>query len=602
MPFFFSNPAGFWALLGIPVILLIHFLQRQSQTLPASTLFLLDAIDRRSLRGRKIDKLRNSLPLWLQLLSVLVLTWLLVAPRWNSVSSVQRIVIVLDCSASMDAFREESLNAIREEIPKLTRRTGGAAYTVLESHLQGKKLYRGESFSELIDSLDGWKPSNSAHSPEGALRVGRSLAGTTGALIYVTDHIDESLPYGATLLSLGEPIENVGFTGLSVRSPEESDDTTWQVTVRNYSDTPQTREWFLAAGQERTSRRSVTLEPGATRTLSGVFPANAQRVQLVLGADRFTRDDRLYIVRPEPKQITLAHNVSPNANELITAIIGSLENAPLFSTEGNPDDENARPDLVFSTYNPLDPRPAPPVSIVLLNQQNVPRTFFKGPIVAANHALIESLNWQGLIAKSTVSIPIGERDVPLLWQGDRPLILLRQSGEIQQLIFNFDVIQSNAARLPSLVVLVHRFVDSVRTGKIAARIENAELRQPVDLAFDTGENAAPLVLTDDSGESTFPLNRAALVQAPSQPGFFTVRQGNKPLLLASANFADTREADFSEAASRSDLSGLPKEIVEHQTVTDPLWKIWAIALLLVALLTWYFLNQADHSSPVSEST
>jgi hypothetical protein len=602
MPFFFSNPTGFWALLGIPVILLIHFLQRQSQTLPASTLFLLDAIDRRSLRGRKIDKLRNSLPLWLQLLSVLVLTWLLVAPRWNSASSVQRIVIVLDSSASMEAFREESLNAIREEIPKLTRRTGGAAYTVLESHLRGKKLYRGESFSKLIDSLNRWAPSNSAHSPEGALRVGRSLAGTTGALIYVTDHLDESLPYGATLLSLGEPIENVGFAGLSVRSPKEGDDTIWQVTVRNYSDTPQKREWFLAVGQERTSGRSVTLEPRATRTLSGVFPATAQRVQLVLEADRFTLDDRLYIVRPEPKRITLAHNVAPNANELITAIIGSLENAPLFSTEGNRDDENARPDLVLSTYNPLDPRPAPPVSIVLLNQQNVPRTFFKGPIVAANHALIESLNWQGLIAKSTASIPIGERDVPLLWQGDRPLILLRQSGEIQQLIFNFDVIQSNAARLPSFVVLVHRFVDSVRTDKIAARNENAELGQPVDLAFDTGENAAPLVLTDDSGESTFPLNRAALAQAPSQPGFFTVRQGNKPLLLASANFADTREADFSEAASRSDLSGLPKEIVEHQTVTDPLWKIWAIALLLVALLTWHFLKQADHSSPVSEPT
>ncbi len=602
MPFFFSNPAGFWALLGIPVILLIHFLQRQSQTLPASTLFLLDAIDRRSLRGRKIDKLHNSLPLWLQLLSVLVLTWLLVAPRWNSASSVQRIIVVLDSSASMEAFREESLNAIREEIPKLTRRTGNAAYTVLESHLQGEKLYRGESFSELIDSLDGWKPSNSAHSPEGALRVGRSLAGTTGALIYVTDHLDESLPYGATLLSLGEPIENVGFAGLSVRSPEEGADTTWQVTVRNYSDTPQTREWFLAAGQERTSGRSVTLEPGATRTLSGVFPANAQRVQLVLEPDRFTRDDRIYIVRPEPKRITLAYNVAPNVSELITDIIGSLENAPLFSAEENAGDENARPDLVFSTYNPLDPRPAPPVSIVLLNQQNVPRTFFKGPIVAANHALIESLNWQGLIAKSTASIPIGERDVPLLWQGDRPLILLRQSGEIQQLIFNFDVIQSNAARLPSFVVLIHRFVDSVRTKKIAARNENAELRQPVDLAFDTGENAAPLVLTDDSGESTFPLNRAALVQAPSQPGFFTVRQGNKPLLLASANFADTREADFSEAASRSDLSGLPKEIVEHQTVTDPLWKIWAIALLLVALLTWHFLKQADHRSPVSEPT
>lgn len=602
MPVFFSNPAGFWALLGIPVILLIHFLQRQSQRLPASTLFLLDAIDRRSLRGRKIDKLRNSLPLWLQLLSVLVLTWLLVAPRWNSASSVQRIVLVLDSSASMEAFREAAVEAIEKQIPKLTARTGQAAYTVLESHLQGEKLYRGETFSELVDSLDGWKPSNSAHSPEGALRVGRSLAGTSGALIYVTDHLNDSLPYGATLLSIGEAIENVGFAGLSVRSPEEGSDPTWQVTVRNYSDTQQTREWFLGAGQERTSPRSITLAPGATRTLSGAFPSGASRVQLVLEPDRFTRDDTLFVIRPEPKEITLAHNVAPNASELIADIIGSLENAPIFSSDESSEDGTSRPDLVFSTYNPLDPQPAPPVSVVLLNQQNVPRTFFKGPIVAANHGLIEGLNWQGLIAKSTASIPVGEKDVPLLWQGDRPLILLRESGEIRQLLFNFDVIQSNAARLPSFIVLIHRFVDAVRAEKIAARNENAELRQPVELAFETGENAAPLILSSDAGERTFPLNRAALIQAPSQPGFFTVRQGNRPLLNGSSNFADTREADFSEAATRSDISGLPKEIIEHQTVTDPLWKLWAIGLLLVALLTWHILKQADHRSPAARAT
>ena len=41
MPLLFTNPLGFWALLGIPVVVLIHFLQRQSQVLPATTLFLL---------------------------------------------------------------------------------------------------------------------------------------------------------------------------------------------------------------------------------------------------------------------------------------------------------------------------------------------------------------------------------------------------------------------------------------------------------------------------------------------------------------------------------------------------------------------------------
>ena len=96
MPIVFANPLGFLALLGIPAILLIHLLQRQSQKFPISTLFMLDAIDRQSLKGQKLDRLRNSVPLWLQLLSVLVLTWLLIQPLWTRESQVQQIVIVID--------------------------------------------------------------------------------------------------------------------------------------------------------------------------------------------------------------------------------------------------------------------------------------------------------------------------------------------------------------------------------------------------------------------------------------------------------------------------------------------------------------------------
>jgi hypothetical protein len=600
MPLVFANPIGFWALLGIPAILLIHFLQRQSQTLPSSTLFLLDAIDRQSLRGRKVDRLRNSIPLWLQLLGVLLLTWLLIEPRWNSGNSVQRIVLVLDSSASMKAFREEAIEQIEKEIPRLTFHSTETAYTLLESHLQGNRLYRGVSLAELLDSLETWEPSNSAHSPEAALRVGRSLAGTTGTLIYVTDHLEDSLPYGASLLSVGEVIENVGFAGLSITEVADTGETTWQVTVRNYSETPQTRDWFLAAGQQRTSARTLTLEAGATRTLSGKFPDGASRAGLVLEPDRFTRDDRLYLVVPEPKPVTVAQAVEENALELVTGILDSLENAPLFV----PPDETsgAEPDLVFATYNPLAPKPLPLVSIVLLNQKNVPQTFFRGPIVSSNHELIDQLSWQGLIAKNSPSIPQMENDLPLLWQGERPLILLREQGDAQQLIFNFDLIQSNAARLPSFIVLINRFVDRVRSGKIAPRRENMELRQSIELAFETGENAAPLLLRTDTKERSFPLNRAALLEAPGDPGFFSIRQGDLMLLSGSANFADTREADFSKAASRSDLTSLPAEIIEHQTVSDPWWKLWVVLLLVAAILSWHFLKQADHGNPVPESS
>ncbi|MEZ7956525.1 MAG: hypothetical protein QMC23_07575 [Rubritalea sp.] len=50
----------------------------------------------------------NSIPLWLQLLIVLLITWLLVQPRFVKSNSTQRIAIVLDSSASMSVFTEET--------------------------------------------------------------------------------------------------------------------------------------------------------------------------------------------------------------------------------------------------------------------------------------------------------------------------------------------------------------------------------------------------------------------------------------------------------------------------------------------------------------
>ena len=104
----FSNPAGFWALLGIPAVLLIHFLQRESRRVRASTLFLLEQLAPESAQGRRFERLRNSAALWLQLLAVLLFAWLLAGPRWLRPDSVQKVVFVLDSSASMSAFSGEA--------------------------------------------------------------------------------------------------------------------------------------------------------------------------------------------------------------------------------------------------------------------------------------------------------------------------------------------------------------------------------------------------------------------------------------------------------------------------------------------------------------
>jgi len=582
MPVLFANPAGLWALLGIPLILLIHFLQRESRRIPVSTLFLLEHLDRESVKGRRFDRLRHSLPLWLQLLGVLLLCWLLSEPRWTAGQSVQRVVLVLDNSASMEAFREALRETFDRELPKLTRFVGTTEFTVLESSISGENLYRGTSLLELQKALESWKPSVGSHSPEQAIRVGRGIAGSEGTVVLVTDHPGDPLPFGALRLSVGTPIDNVGFSGLRVDAEEGKK--VWRATLRNYAETPQSRSWFLASGDRRTEARTVELAAGASHTLQGEFPEGSDRISLLLTPDRFTRDDRVDLVNPSPKALLVSRTGAPRIEPVVTGLIESLENTSQASG-------GESPDFWFASYNPLAPGDLPPVSVVLLDQEQVARRFFSGPIVAANHALVSDLDWQGLLARSTPSIPPAPGDTTLLWQGERSLVILREGPGVRQLIFNFDVVTSNAPRLPAFIILVHRFAANLRSVKVVEESRNVELRQPLAIAHLTGPEAAPLQFLGENSSFTLPLERARQLRAPSEPGFFRVEQGSVRLLNAAANFADTREGDFSEAGAISELGPLPKAIRERQTVTDPLRPLWILLLAALALFTWHCLGR-----------
>ena len=587
----FANLAGFWALLGIPLILAIHFLQRQSKLVTISTLFLLEQMKRESLSGRRFERLRNSIPLWLQLLAILGLTWLLVQPRWVKPESIQRIAIVLDGSASMSAFREPLARKLETELTKLSLAAKTTEYVVLDSRMDGEPIYNGTDVPELLVALQDWEPLGSAHDPGSALRVGRSLAQTTGLLIYASDHKIEKLAYGAKLLAVGEKRDNVGFAGMDI-APDENGELKWRAIVRNYADTQQSRDWLMQSGNQRTAKRTITLEAGETRSLQGKFPEGAERIVLRMDPDAFALDDELPAVLPKPKPFAIAKVGTPKLDAAFADVLGSFENVI------EPDDETP-PDLILASYDPLDPSTQPPRAVVLLNQQNVPRTFMQGRIAAENHKYVEGLNWQGLIARQTPGIPWDERDSVLVWQGDRALIFFRTLEGKRQLFLNFDFTTSNAGRLPAFIVMLHRFVEDLRQEKIAGKTENYEITQSVPLSFEFGEGASPLTLTEQitgpdetiTGTREVKLSQAALLTSPDRPGFFTVLQGENQLLTAAAHFADTREADFTQATSHSDLDAIEGELVEQHTEADSYWQIWLILALLLIVLSWFYLNR-----------
>ncbi|PAZ05914.1 MAG: hypothetical protein CAK88_06185 [Verrucomicrobiia bacterium AMD-G2] len=584
----FVNPAGLWALLGIPAVLLIHFLQRKAQSFPVSTLFLLEKTHREANIGRKFDRLTNSIPLWMQLLAVLLITWLMTEPRFPMERSTQRIAIVLDSSASMSVSKEFIITSLAEQLPPLKGFASDVEYTVLESIPGKPRIYAGKSTEDLLAALKAWQPLAPLTDPTLALRLARSLVSRDGIVLFVTDTPVEGMPFDARLLAAGKKIGNCGFTGVAF---DEKDGTlVWRATLQNYADEEITRTWQIDSGNGQLSPpRSITLEPRSLLTLQANFPSKSERIKLILSADDFPLDDTLHLVRPNPKQLFLSTAAPLEA--LSKKILRSIENMQPVGTQAA--------DLSLISYDPLDPVLAEGNAVIFSNDATQGGQYLAGGLIATQHPLMNGINWQSLLIRETISLEIRANDEVLLRQAERPLILLRNApataiqAASQQLLFNFDPRLSNIDTQPALIVCLLRFAEQIRSKKIAKSQENWECGQPINIAIKPSTAALFLDRLDAQGKTLASQSIAPNqpLFAPAEPGFYQVRQGEEILVTSAAYFADTREADFSLCASENQLTDAQTNTVQAHSSGDPFYHYWIILLLLLLIASWIFIKE-----------
>lgn len=590
MGLIFGNPAGLWALLGIPAILLIHFLQKERREVVASTLFLLHNLQRQSKAGIRFKRLRNSLPLWLQILSVLLLTWMLTEPRWLRPDSVHRVAIVLDSSASMSAFREEAVDAVERRAGELSRTSARQEWVAIESDRRRGTLYAGDSRIELRDALAAWRPRSGTHDPLSALSDARALLRGAGSVIFVTDRARDDLPDDVDVIATGTPIENCGFTGLAFQ--EREDGLVWQVLVHNYGRSVQTRHWQATFEGRPAEPQAIQLAPGQTVSISGPFPPGASDGFLTLEDDAFPLDDQIPLVRPQPKPLALFTEEHPLLADFAPRF---LESFP----DWQPAAAGIQEDVRLATRTTEQAHPARP-GIYFLIEPQPPENFLTAPIVAENHPLVRDLNWQGLLVQSGTEVELREQDRVLIWQGDRPLIVLRETpapngmGIESRLFCHFDLRYSNAGRLPSFILLLHRFLEDVRSAKPVFEQRNLQTSQIYSIAANPLGDDLSIRFTSRSGtvtEQSLATHRTALLQAPGEPGLLEITQGDQLLLRAGVYFADSREADFTNASAGETGSKAEAALIEENTVADFLTPIWLLSLTGLLLSTWWLTGQ-----------
>ena len=588
---YLTNPYGFLALLAIPLILLIHFLQRKAQIVPVSTLFLLQKTQRESASGRKLERLVNSVPLWLQLLMVLLLTWFLVQPRYIKTNATQRIAIVVDSSASMSVFKEELESQLQSTLPGIQGDAVKAEYWIIQSNPSRPRLYHGDSLEDALAAIEKWTPSDGATDPTHALRTARSLAGAEGAVLYLTDTPTERAAYNAHIHSVGSHKENCGFTGVTFETKD--DKLFWKTLVKNYSSEPVSRTWYFEDEQgRRTAEKSVTIQPGKIISLKGAFPANSNQAKIVLSPDLFTADDVLPIIRPVPKSIILEGGTIPAYQKLAENLSKSFPN---ISPSKKPEDT----DIKFITLAQLETTESHSVSFTQPSTQG--KKYLTGPILAEKHPLILGLNWQSLLVRDSAHIPHTEADEVLLWQGSRPLIFLRSLDKKKQsLVFNFDITQSNFNKSDSAIVLLLRYFNQIREEKLSHQQAITETSQPLEITSPTITKDAPLTMTTEriganaeKEKTTRTFTSKSKLYAPDSPGFFQIKHKDTPLFSSATYFADTREADFSQCAVAYTSANTVASAVDKNSKEDHLWRYWVLLTLVALSLSWHFASKRD---------
>lgn len=573
-----GNPWGLLGLLSIPAIILIHFFQRESRTVKASTLFLIREVDEDTRSGRRFHRLQQSLPMWLQILAALLITWLLCQPLWLKENSRLRVVFVLDSSLSMSAFIDESVGAVRKQAGLLEKSATSIEWTLLETNRAASSLYRGTDIGELLTVLKGWQPALGYHDVTDALRNARAVAGAGGLVIFVTDHKEDSLPSKTDVLAVGSPIDNLGFAG--VRVGNSGGQAVWHALVRNYgNETIESRWWFESEGQKSESR-PLRLKPDQVLAMQGAFPEGEDSVELVLEDDAFAYDNRVPLVKPQRKQLFLAIPGNDANSDMLKRIASSIPDSAITT-------DPLKSDIIFSS---TDLPPTQFESIPRIITEDAPAgesRISSGAIVTENHPLVVGLNWNGLLVRGLGRWDRQDADDVLVWLDTHPLVFMKRRGDIWDLAFNFSLQGSNAERIPAFVLAIHRFAESIRDSKPALEVGNFETRQRLSLTGDPGVVDITVEMLGPYEQGSRSLE-ASYLRAPDLPGFFRVNRNGEVMLEGAAYLADSRESDFRNAESFDTLHGRESALTEANSAEDFYWPVWIILVSGLFVGSWYY--------------
>lgn len=579
----FTAPMGLLALLAVPAIITLHLFRNRLPEHRVAGLFLFPGTAVASEGGRKRTRLWNSTSLWLEcLIAALLALWLAGFTFGDMLP--RHVVLVLDSSASMSARDTskrfaEVLDELQEDL------TDDDEVTVVASGEPAQVILGPRaSAAELRDGLRGYSPSLPGHPIQGALDIGREIAGHTGELILLTDEEPLDPCTDLRLICCGTAVPNAALSFVQ-RIRDGSRDRI-VANVVGYG-TVRAGELRVMDGEQELARAPLKLpENGGETRVEVAVPAGSSTLHLTLSDDALSLDNDAWLIEAPDRIVSVCDQLTPPQRD--TLELGRVFDAMSgWRTESDP----SRAQVVVRS---APGTPAAGQIELVLGRTAGERLIHKSPfILDRSHPLLSGLEMAGIHWLS------GGADLPgqvLVASGAKVLVSAEPAGLGTRIWADVDGSAGNFVRSPDWPIFFANVLEVARREVPGCRSE--QLRIGEELVYRSRDPGEPLELrAPHDGPVTTASGRLSAIV--SQPGIYRVvtRAAGVPadrreLAQVAVRFMDPAESDLRRQIRRDRAAhGSVRSAAVARVDSGPMRRLLAVLALLVLGLNWWLMQR-----------
>jgi hypothetical protein len=614
----FINPAAFYALITIAIVILLYFLKLKRKKIVISNLFLFNKMLVDQKANRPFQRLKKNLLLFIQILFLLVAIFGLARPTFiKDEFSNFNYIIIIDSSASMKASDEggvtrfqKAKSAAKEIVENFAESDMAMIITAdSKTHIRAPMI---RNKKQLLGTIRALKPAETPTDLYDAFivalsvikqkRVDKIYVISDGANIGLErledEHkIDRDDFPEVDFLSIGKGNDNVGIVDLDINSAGGKENNIFQVFARVVNFSNETRKCDLELYNSDSLVDVKEIEIPTGESLSVIF----DNLNLVKGLvylklsleDALDTDNHAYAYMKTPEKIKVLLITHENLFlENVLSVNRSVNFIKVAPESYNEDEDHSKFDLVI--FDRFSPKKVPDTNLLLINTglnslgisasadvENVPDVIDYDK----THPVMKYINFDNTaIAKSTIfNVPDWMQKI--VETENASIVYAGEKGTRRVVLLTFSLGESDFILKSTFPIFFYNsmFWLSDHFDKKASSF------------FRTGEPVKRRVYDQDIIKVTTPdmstvdskvFNNKFYFDDTKLVGLYTVRGRNDYEDFFIANLLNEEESNITPSPFIT-IGGLKVKPSGTITVRKELWKYFIVFALLFLFLEWW---------------